>query len=385
LVFGLALVTRLAFQIGVVGMNAPPHDDAALYDSVAQSVSQGGPYVDSEGYRSRRPPGFPLLLAGLYSITGHDWRAARALQAVIGALTCVLVLVLGSSWFGIRTGLPAALACAVFPYTVYWSAHLLTEPLAALLTTASTLALTRAGADHRATAAWAITCALAALTRPNLGLLFVLGLVWVLWRSGRRAATLLIACGVFCLVLLPWMVRGYVVHHQLVPITSAGGVVLWFGNNPIVMATPALRGRALTGEYWRDDPALALPEMEQSRVFGLRAMQFIREHARDMPALVLAKLARLWNPFPTLESAWSSRLASLTWIPILVCFVAGVVRAWIHRDPRIWPPLVPVLAVTITAAVYCADARFRAPADPAIVLVASYGFMGWLEGRRAPA
>ena len=126
-VFGLALVARLAFQIGAVGMNAPPRDDAALYDSVAVSVSHGGPYVDAEGYRSRRPPAFPLLLAGLYAAVGHDWRAARILQALIGAATCSLVLLLGAAWMEFRIGLTAALVCAVFPYTVYWSAHLLTD------------------------------------------------------------------------------------------------------------------------------------------------------------------------------------------------------------------------------------------------------------------
>src|SRR6058998_132947 len=48
----------------VVVLATPPRDDALLYDSIATRLTQGGPYVDAEGYRSRRAPGFPILLAG---------------------------------------------------------------------------------------------------------------------------------------------------------------------------------------------------------------------------------------------------------------------------------------------------------------------------------
>src|SRR5262245_3245929 len=142
--FALAFATRLIFLVGQVGLSTPPHDDAILYDSIAARLAQGGPYIDAEGYRSRRAPAFPFLLAGVYFAVGHSWPAARMAQAIVSALTGNVLLELGASLFGTRVGLTAGLAFAVFPYTVFWSGILTTEPLCALLATAATLALIRA-------------------------------------------------------------------------------------------------------------------------------------------------------------------------------------------------------------------------------------------------
>ncbi|PYT33482.1 MAG: hypothetical protein DMF52_15555 [Acidobacteria bacterium] len=382
ILFVAALAARLAFQGGLVGWSTPPKDDAALYDSIAASLSQGGAYVDAEGYRSRRAPAFTFLLAGLYATVGHSWPAARVTQAVLGAAACSILLSLGSAWLGRRVGLAAALACAIFPYTVYWSGHLLSEPLCTLLTTASTWALLRAGSDLRLTATWAFLCALATLTRPNMGLLFVLGMAWILPLSRRRWAAVALALAVFCLALSPWAVRNYLVHHAFVPITSMGGVVLWEGNNPIVAATPYLRGRSLTADLEKNDPAFDLPELEQDRVLGRRALRFIRERAGDMPGLVGSKSLRLWNVFPALETSWQRWLAAATLIPVLAMFGLGVVGACARQDVRVFPLLVPVFTVMLTAAIYWADARIRAPADPMILLVASYGLWSVLDPRR---
>jgi 4-amino-4-deoxy-L-arabinose transferase-like glycosyltransferase len=168
-IFGVALLARLVYQTGVVGLSAPPRDDAALYDSIATSLASGGPYVDADGYRSRRAPAYTFLLAGVYAAAGHSWPAARWVQALLGALTCTVLLSLGVSWLGPRVGATAALACAVFPYSIFWTGILVTEPLCALLTTASTWMLTRTGREAGQTAVWSLLCGLTTLTRDADG------------------------------------------------------------------------------------------------------------------------------------------------------------------------------------------------------------------------
>lgn len=388
-VFVLALAARLAFQTTVVGLATPPRDDALLYDSIATRLTQGGPYVDAEGYRSRRAPGFPILLAGVYSLVGHSWPAARVTQAVVGALTCSVLLTLGSSWLGARIGVTAALACAVYPHAILWTGSLVSEPLCALLTTATIAALTRARDSLRWTAGWSCLSALATLTRPNMGFLLPLGLLWLLGVPGRRWLRTAVALVVFCLVLLPWGVRNYRVHGRFVPLTTMGGLVLWEGNNAIVAADPGLRGRFLPGGRERDEAVSRLPETEQDRVYFERALHYMRTSPGDMPALVGSKLLRLWNPFPELDSALQRWLAPLAFLPVLGLFAAGLFLAIRCRDGRILPLLAPVLAVTLTAAIYWADGRIRSPADPVILLVASYGLWGVLDrfqpSRRVPA
>lgn len=374
-VFFLAFLARLAFQGLAVGFESAPRDDAGQYDSIAWSLAQGGPYVADDGYRSHRAPGYTYLLAGTYAIAGHSWTAGRVAQALTGALTCSLLLALGAATVGPSIGLIAALTYAVFPYAIFFCGFLLTEPLCALLAVAATYALWRARSGLAWGAIWGLLCALAALTRPPMALLFALGVLVLVWRGETwfRTPKLVLATAVFCLTLLPWTVRNYSVHHRLVPITTMGGWVLWEGNNPAAVADPDLRGRAIHPSPAEDGAPAGLPETEQDAYYFKAALHFMRTHASDMPGLMGRKLARVFNLFPQLESRALRWVARLTLLPVLVCAVAGVVVAIARRDAWLVMLLVPVAAVTVTGVVYWADARIRAPADPCIMLLAAYG------------
>jgi len=382
-IFLLALCVRLGFQAGFVGMQTPPRDDASQYDDIARSLSRGGPYVTDDGLRSNRAPAYPALLAGIYRLFGPDWAAGRIGQAVIGASICPILLQMGVRLFGFPAGLLASLACAVFPYTVFWAGYLLSEPLCALLVTGSTWALLAAEDDWRLTGLWSLLCALAALARPNMGLLLPLGIVWSLGDRPRRWRRCVLALAVFGLTLLPWTLRNYTIHHRLVPITTMGGVVLWEGNNPYVAATPGMQGRSAHAPSLPEARLVSgLPEAEADSVYFRLGLRFMREHWQEMPRLVAWKFMRLWNPWPELPSGLERLVAAATLIPTLTFFVIGLVLAYRRREARIVPLLLPVLAVSVSAMIYWGDARIRAPSDPSMLLVAAYGAVSLVESSR---
>jgi 4-amino-4-deoxy-L-arabinose transferase-like glycosyltransferase len=383
--FGLALCCRLAFQWGGVGMQAPPRDDAVQYDASAWSLAREGVFVADDGYRSRRAPAFPFLLAGLYRVFGHRLEVARIAQAAIGAFTCVIVLSLGSRLMGPWVGLTGAAACAVLPYTIFWSAYLLTEPLCALLVTASTLTLVRARASRRWAAVWAFVCALAVLTRPNVAPVFALGLVWLASHAADRVGRSAVALGVFLLALVPWTARNYAVHQRLVAVTTMGGVVLWEANNPYVARDPELRGRALHApDLPEAQRALGLREAEIDAFYFRLAVRYMADHLAEMPRLLASKFLRVWNLFPQLESPLQRGVASFSLAGTFLLFAVGVGIAWSRKESWLMPLLLPSLAVTISALIYWGDARMRAPADPTIVLLASYGAWPLCQRLRGP-
>ncbi len=215
-VAALGFVVRISFQ-AVVGFETPPVDDASQFDTVAWSVSQGGEFVTPGGVHSSRAPGYSYLLAGVYFVFGHNWPAARMIQALLGAATCAVLVSLGSRLYDATTGVIAGTTYALFPYAVFWSATLLSEPLCTLLALVATWLLLRAENQGWGwMAAWSVACGLTTLTRPNLALLFVFGLPLVLFRHPHRGRRGLYVTVIFLLVLLPWTVRNYVVHHRLV-------------------------------------------------------------------------------------------------------------------------------------------------------------------------
>ncbi len=382
-IFALAFCVRIVYTSVFVDANAPLHDDAAQYDYIGWSMAQGGPYVAQDGYRSHRAPGQSVLLAAVYAISGHDWNAARVVQAGLGAATGVLVLSLGSYIFGPEAGTLAGLVWAVFPYSLFFCSTLLSEPLCTFLTVASTWALVRAREGLLWTSAWAFFGALAALTRPNMALAFALGVVWLLIGHNRRVIPVLCGVLIFCLTLLPWTIRNYVVHHRLVPITTMGGVVLWEANNPYVMENPALWGRAA---HAPDLPEArltdGLSEADADAVDFRLAADFIRHHPKTVPWLVVHKFLNLWNPFPQVETEFQ-RWGAVVTVPLMVVLLAvGLVFLSVARRSGTVPLLLPIAVICVTALVYWADARIRAPADPEIVLVCVWGAIGIAAGLR---
>ncbi len=380
-IFVLAFLARMAFSMWVVGLGAPPRDDASQYDSIARSLAQGGDFtVGDEGFRAHRAPAYPFLLAGIYWLFGAHWAVGQVAQALIGATTSWLVYRLGSRLVDRHLGILAGYASALDPYSVLWAGYLLSEPLCALFTTASTWALLRAREDGRWTGVWAALCGLATLTRPNMAVLLPLGLIWLLiWLPGnrmRRATQCLVACAVSLLTLAPWTLRNYIVLHRWVPVTTMGGTVLWEANNPYVMADSTLQGHALH--------AADLPEAEGSRglsevdldAYNLRlALTYLRTHPRDIPGHLGVKFLRVWNLFPLVDPPAFRWIGTSIMVLLISLLLLGLLKAWTRLDAMLLPLLMPIVAVTLTALIYWGDARIRAPAQPVTLLVAAFALV----------
>ena len=78
-------------------------DDGRLYARIALNVLDHKSYSieTEEPYTPTfiRVPGYPLFIAGVYSLLGHDNnRAVRVVQAVLDAITCWLIALLALAW-----------------------------------------------------------------------------------------------------------------------------------------------------------------------------------------------------------------------------------------------------------------------------------------------
>lgn len=302
IVIALLLLSAFAFRFCVAHYLANNNPgDGKLYALMARNLLEQHVYSheDQAPYHPSliRLPGYPLFLAGIYSVFGHDNNGAvRITQALIDTCTCALVGILAFYWEPSRARRPIAalsamLLAAVCPFTSIYVGTILTESWASFFAVALCLLATlafRAGSTNKALLLWAATGLLGGLGvffRPDSGLfVFAVGLALVasiLKRTTTHTANLswlkrtrtviihgLILSLAFVLVLVPWTLRNWRVFHLFQPLAPAHaempgefvprGYLAW-------LRTWVDDGRYIEPVLWSlDDKAISLKAMPDS-------------------------------------------------------------------------------------------------------------------------
>src|SRR5438876_1197643 len=183
----LLILLAAGFRIAVARFlpNDEP-DDGRVYAQLARNVLEQHVYsLDTEPpYQPTliRLPGYPLFLAGIYSLFGHTNNSAvRIAQALLDTGTCVLVALLAFYWEPDdrrkrATAIAAFILAAICPFTTIYVATILTETATSFLAIAMCLTATlafRAPSWRRSITWWFVTgmlAGIAVLFRPDSGL-----------------------------------------------------------------------------------------------------------------------------------------------------------------------------------------------------------------------
>jgi len=254
-IYVVLLLAALTFRVGLARFlpNDDPYD-GKVYAQLARNLLERHVYSHSPEppYEPSiiRLPGYPLLLAGIYSLFGHgNNAAARVVQGVIDTASCALVALIAFQW-GLeakqrRTAAIAGLAlAAACPFTAIYVAAILTETATVFLALAGCLCATlafQAASRKRAILLWSLTglvAGLAVLFRPDSGLFAAaIGITLLAgpfmsaeraeekrkpWSKLSRPVYLAAIFSVtFCLALVPWTIRNRRVFHLFQPLAPA--------------------------------------------------------------------------------------------------------------------------------------------------------------------
>lgn len=409
-IFALALAVRLAY---LVQMQASPCFDVPLMDAEYHDrwarMIAGGDWLGEEVFF--RAPLYPYFLGLLYALFGADYTLVRGVQFALGALTCVLLYLLGSRVGGRSVGVVAGVIAALYGPFIYFEGELLLPVLEALFAAAALLSLSWAlpsgGQSGARPGAWWLPWLLAglctglfAVTRPNI-LAFVpvlLGYMVVRlgWRMAARAGA--VCCLATALCILPVTVRNWVVGGDLVLISSQGGVNFYIGNNPRSDGTTAVvpGTRATWWGGYRDVIHIAeraegrkLRPSEVSSYWSRRAREFITGQPGAWLKLTGKKLVLFWygheipNNLEIYPATWfSSVLRALLWEwgPVRFPFglvaplgLAGLALAVVRRRQELAALILFVVVYSLTVVGFFVCARFRIPCVLPLIVLAAYG------------
>ena len=398
----IVLAVALGARLAVIGAAAEKtFGDAFDFERHANRIVADLEYpetlfTDPGGPSALRPPGFALLLAGVFRVFGPDLDAARVVFALLGTVSVLLLyLLVARVWGDRRLALGASAIAAVLPSLVLLDNGLLSEnlfiPLA--LGVALLVAVHRDRGGLAAAAGAGAVLGLAVLTRSN-GLLLALPVVLGLWGArgaARRWAAPAIALGCLALVMAPWAVRNAIVLDRFLPLGTQGGFTIagqWNGN----AADPGDKraewlAPPLVGAFSDLIGQPGLDEGEVDAELRSRAITFAVEHPPVAPTALFLNVQRTFgvhiahSELDTIaytemgipEDRWAwVRISTYALALLAIAGALVLLRARARGLPRgpLWLWAFPVLLFA-GYVVWLGTPRYRVPVDPFLALLAA--------------
>src|SRR6186997_1708962 len=353
-------------------------------------------------------PLYGWFLAGIYLPFGRSWLAVGIAQIVVAVLTALVVFEIGSRLRSPEVGLVAALLTTLHPYVIWHDVHLNRELLDGLVL--AVLVLCALAAYERRSlplaAATGAIAGIAILGNARLLLLPVAIAVYVAWRSplaqALTAAALVI--GMAAVVVAPWVLRNKVQVGCYAITTDSRA--LWKANNENTRGVldhggwnddvPALPGAPPWPEYAADLTLAGKPttvdECAQMRLYRDEVGDFWREHPGGKGLLALQATRMLWSPVPRESDesgSGTARLARKTIEPafVIALYALAVVGVFVAPLHFVGLALLMLGYNTLAAMVFAGTARYRAPWDFLLAILAAFA-LAWawerIQERRRP-
>jgi 4-amino-4-deoxy-L-arabinose transferase-like glycosyltransferase len=388
---------------------------------VIANMRQVGVFADMQEYFDRavhlaqtgtlvhdafRVPGFPILIAGVFTLFGQSLLPVRVVQALLGTGTVALTYFMARQIVARRQAVAAAAVVAIYPALLLYSVYLMAETLFSFLVVLTVFFWLKRRAWAAGTAGVALGAA--TLTRSvGVALLaaIVVSEVWRLVRirhvartdrGGVRSAAIsrptlingAALCIGFAVVLMPWAQRNYAIYQRLVLTDTSSGINVLLGNYPA--ATGRHPGLPAVEAVSRQYLSAGRTDLERHDLGMQAGRAFVRQHPLQAAKLAAFKAGYLLG-VEGREHAWGysyhvqgRRSAVTVWawgIAIMASFplVMGLATVGLIRPGATQSDagLLTVAALVCAVVVHIAsfgDSRFHLPWIPFLAIFAARAF-----------
>jgi 4-amino-4-deoxy-L-arabinose transferase-like glycosyltransferase len=412
--FALRVGYVLASRRSVV----PLAGDAYYYSAGADLIAAGRGFIEplaaSVGHVEQaadHPPLYELWLT-IASVVdpGHEtWQVTHMLwSCVLGAGSVVFCGLVGRRVAGPRCGLVAAAVAAIYPNMWLHDGALLSETMSIFMVSVTLwLAYRFWDAPTGWRAAWlGLSTGLAALSRPELILLLPLLLVplAVLAKAvpvGRKLAWLAIGAATALATLAPWVAFNLSRFDEPVYISTNFGSAMaaancdstyygdLIGYKDYECADETFRAAVAATPDWDQLDGSARERQVRREVF-----RYMGDHADRVPVVMAARVGRALKVYGVGQEIeyddlihgqdrWVVYAGLVSWYVLAGLAVAGAVVLRRRHEVPVFPLLVVPAVVLMAVAAIFAQTRYRAPAEPAVVILAAVAIDAVLPRRRA--
>jgi len=360
--------------------------------NIAASLENGmgfsSPFRVETGPTAWLTPVYPLLLAGIFHVTGVNtfasFVAAAGLNVLFSTLTVAPIFFVGRRLGGIAVAATASWLWAVFPNAIKLPVESMWDSSLAALLAACVVWATFAVADSRRVWDWyayGLLWGLTLMTSPALLPVMPFLLGWLAWRS-KKLTWAAVAAGAALLCCVPWTIRNYRQLHAFVPLRSVVGLTLWLGNHDQSRGEWPGRLHPIDNSVERDR-YIELGEMAYMREKKEEALQFMAEHPWDEARACWYRAVAMWSggaahPMDAFVDTDSRTLRGILLFNVLASLgaLAGAVLLFRQHSAYAFP--LTAFAAVFPAIYYLtlASARYRHPMDPVLLLLSAVALVG---------
>jgi hypothetical protein len=393
--FILALAVRI-IAIEATGAGTIRFGDAADYLDTARSICERQVYPERGNLPFFRPPGLPFFIAAVTGCEPSRIRLVKYALAACDAATAVVIwelaLLIGLSGSQVvrrsdarpiagspdRSIAPflAGLGAALYPFFLFATTDVRSEPLFMFLLTLAILLLLR---DQPAGAG--VATALAALTRPTALLCIPL---FALFAGRKKAAPLVIAS---LLTLAPWAARNYLRFGEIIVVNDAASYSIWHASHAETRRIYETNDREeLKRREWEFETKTihgvanevaaraTTPNARDREWRRLAIEEILRDPAASLRFAAL-KAWLYWRPWlnPIEHSSRTVIVSALILIPLFILAAIGIAKHPLRNAVLLyfvvlWLAHIPHQVVM----------RYRIPfTDPLLLAFAAYTMWGW--------
>ena len=337
-------------------------------------------------------PGYPLLLAFLFMITGPSTGAVFFLNSIFALLGAWAIWKLTAENWGEKQAVLAALIWSLYPYYVYYSAYAMTDMIHISLLPLIMLLTLRSASKTAAGFTSGLATGFLFLIRSTAVFLVPLQLIWLFVKKRWKTALMVMAGFILCCI--PWVARNQLVLGSPVLMPTKGSLNLWMRNNPSLLAIEGITIPGFIEDGINRRELLEYPQMDgidseldRSRLLMDRAREFIFANPMLFSYLTVLRFGLFLSPIGgTIENSVAKLAGLLIYLPMLLIAAREAFRR--RRDGRVVLLLCFFILYLGLHSLAHGGVRYRLPVDTVlIVLTALFAGRraGWREKGLNPA
>lgn len=327
-------------------------------------------------------PGYPVLLASVFLITGPSTGAVFFLNSIFALLGAWAIWKLTSENWGEKQAVLATLIWSLYPYYIYYSACAMTDMIHISLIPLIMLLTLRSASRTRAGFTSGLAVGILFLIRSTAIFLVPLQLVWLFIKKKWRTALLVVAGFVLCCI--PWVLRNQLVLGSPVLMPTKGSLNMWMRNNPSLLAIEGISIPGFIEDGINRTDLLEYPHMEgldtelaRSRLIMDRAGEFIFANPLLFSYLTVVRFGLFLSPIGgTVENSIEKLVGILIYLPMLLIALREAYRR--RRDGRVILLVCFFILYLGLHSLAHGGVRYRLPVDTVFIVLTSL-----FIGRRA--